>query len=73
MGEVEVEFYIILTFSIHGAERLASRIDRLIPQETAPDANRPGDCVDGLNVLDKKKSFPPTRNRSVFLGFHLLD
>jgi hypothetical protein len=63
----------ILTLSKHGAERLASRIDRLIPEETAPDASRLGDCVGGLNVLDKKKSFPPTRNSSVFLGFQLLD
>jgi hypothetical protein len=61
-----------LTFSIHGAERLASRFDRLIPEEIALDAYRLGDCVDGLNFLNKKKYFPPKRNKSMFFGFQLL-
>jgi hypothetical protein len=37
--------------------------DSLIPEETAPGAHRLGYYVDGLTVLDRKRYFPPTRNR----------
>jgi hypothetical protein len=73
MGEVEVYFYIILNFSIYGAQRLASLIDSLIPKETDPGAHRLGDCVDGLNFLDRERYFSPNKNKSVFLGLQLLD
>jgi hypothetical protein len=73
MGEVEVYFYIILTFSLYGAQRLTSLIDSLIPKKTAPGVHRLGDCVDGLNVLDRERHFPPNKNKSVLLGLQLLD